>query len=256
MKKYSSKKTRKKHTYKFYKDRKNDPQWRDAYLIARKKRKKIIIFSTSMLMLIFCLSWISYNYGFNKSSSNYSNIKQDSKSKEKKQSKPSKKSKDTSTSEDTPVKSSNSDNNRELINSFLKSGFEIIPVSYSGDNTEIFPDRYVFDSNGNLSSFYIDIYSLKGYLKDNNTLRLMDSKATYDKSFFIENNVLIIGKFKFPFSIENNHLVFYNTTYNNDEAESNDNSNNISNVFDPQASYKIISNSSAKEAVDSTQSQY
>lgn len=51
-KKYLSKRTRTKHTYEFYKQRRNSPQWRDDFLEVRKKRRTEIAIQAFVILLI------------------------------------------------------------------------------------------------------------------------------------------------------------------------------------------------------------
>lgn len=51
-----------KHTYKFYKDRKNDPKWRPSYLKARQQRIIWIIIGIAFILLISSISFFAYSY--------------------------------------------------------------------------------------------------------------------------------------------------------------------------------------------------
>lgn len=51
-----------KHTYKFYKDRKNDPKWRPSYLKARQQRIIWIVIGTAFILLISSISFFAYSY--------------------------------------------------------------------------------------------------------------------------------------------------------------------------------------------------
>ncbi|WP_235688018.1 hypothetical protein [Latilactobacillus fragifolii] len=51
-KKYLSKWTRTKHTYEFYKQRRNSPQWRDDFLAVRSKRRTEIAIQAFVILLI------------------------------------------------------------------------------------------------------------------------------------------------------------------------------------------------------------
>lgn len=79
-----------KHTYKFYKDRKNDPKWRPSYLKARQQRIIWIIIGIAFILLISSISFFAYSYSnagkhtptesFNKSSNQSSSTSKTSSS--------------------------------------------------------------------------------------------------------------------------------------------------------------------------------
>lgn len=50
------------HTYKFYKDRKNDPKWRPNYLKARQQRIIWIVIGIAFILLIGSISFLTYSY--------------------------------------------------------------------------------------------------------------------------------------------------------------------------------------------------
>ena len=51
-----------KHTYKYYKVRKNDPKWRTNYLKARKQRIIWIVIGIAFILLIGSISFLTYSY--------------------------------------------------------------------------------------------------------------------------------------------------------------------------------------------------
>lgn len=79
-----------KHTYKFYKDRKNDPKWRPSYLKARQQRIIWIVIGVAFILLISSISFFAYSYSnagkhtptesFNKSSNQSSSTSETSSS--------------------------------------------------------------------------------------------------------------------------------------------------------------------------------
>lgn len=78
-----------KHTYKFYKDRKNDPKWRPSYLKARQQRIIWSVIGVAFILLISSISFFAYSYSnagkhttesFNKSSNQRSSTSQTSSS--------------------------------------------------------------------------------------------------------------------------------------------------------------------------------
>lgn len=84
-----------KHTYQFYKDRRNDPKWRPAYLKARQQRIIWIVVGTIFILLIGSISFLAYSYSnaskgtptesFNKSSEQSSSPEASSSSSSKKE---------------------------------------------------------------------------------------------------------------------------------------------------------------------------
>ena len=51
-KKYLSARTRTKHTYAFYKERRNNPQWRDDFIQVRSQRRKALFIQTIVILII------------------------------------------------------------------------------------------------------------------------------------------------------------------------------------------------------------
>lgn len=50
------------HTYEFYRKRKNDPKWRDAYIEARDKRIISFLVTLIVLAVLMIIGILFYNY--------------------------------------------------------------------------------------------------------------------------------------------------------------------------------------------------
>lgn len=59
-KKYISQRTRATHTYSFYRQRRNDPNWRADYLAARVCRQRHILISLIIILVLILIGVIGY----------------------------------------------------------------------------------------------------------------------------------------------------------------------------------------------------
>lgn len=222
VKKYYSQHSRTKHTYQFYKDRQNDPKWRNDFIEARSKRRKSIAIKSLAVLLVICIAAfftfrqhnknngeISATFSQNSSNQNSSSDQDSQKSSTISSSTTQQSSysysSDTSLSSSTTEASSSetsTTNNITAVKNVLQSGFEIAPILYNGEDVGKAMDE------GKAPQNTIHDGVEFGYLKDDSLARMSLMGGAFDQPYEISEGILTIGHFQFNYSENGNSITF------------------------------------------------
>lgn len=221
---YFSNKTRAQHTYTFFKDRRDDPEWHDEFVrirIIRRREKLVQTIFGLIIVLVFFVAWHGYKAATSKnnlipassklssSSSSISNSDDSSEEKSSTESNTDTTDESSSESSSSKVSSSSSDNGvSKVARQLVGKSFTIVPIKYDGvdidkamdDNKA--PQNTVHDSHIDgtfLSSsemrYRIGIDPSK-YFKGKvsvleNSIQLDTVNKNFDVSYVMENNQVV-----------------------------------------------------------------
>ncbi|MFT8633619.1 MAG: hypothetical protein ABF741_12065 [Liquorilactobacillus ghanensis] len=222
-KKYHGRHSRPKHTYQFYKERQNDPKWKNDFIEARsKQRKSIVVKSLAVLTVICVATFFAFrqsraNNDDTSTSSNQSRFNQNRSSNQDSQksntlssntaqqsshSYSSESGLSSSTSKTSSSETSSTTNNITTVKIFLQSGFEIMPILYNDEDVSKAMDEGKAPQNTVHDGLTL------GYLKNDSIARMSSMGAAYDQPYKITESTLTIGDFKFNYSENGNYVTF------------------------------------------------
>lgn len=244
-KKYLSKRTRTKHTYEFYKQRRNSPQWRDDFLEVRKKRR-IEIAIQALIILLIVVGGVFYfsnkgssqrriakpsevetstttsssvastsqsddetnsSVNSNQDESTGNDDSQLTSSSEAQASTPSTES-STSQSAYSSSEDSKYSGDELVVKKYINDGFIIMLVTYNGEDA-----TKAMEENKAPQNLIHDGYT-DGYIKDDQTVRLSHMGAASDGNYDISNGILSIkqgaSRHSFRYTVNNGVVEFEN----------------------------------------------
>ncbi|WP_208422249.1 hypothetical protein [Latilactobacillus fragifolii] len=269
VKKYLSTRTRTKHTYAFYKERRNNPQWHDDFIQVRSQRRKgiavEIIISLGVLLIggIFFSQRDHANISASNESTETSSmrlVKAQSNSSESTKSESgnassesstqkseSSKSASMATQDETDIQNSNESrvnnektvedsDSKAVIEKSIGTGFQLMPILYNGEDVEQAMNKNVAPQNLVHDNFMI------GYLKDNKIARVSSIGAAYNQNYEITDSILTIGDHQFKYQINDDQTV----SFENEEKSYPDGST---------VTWQLTKEQNARQTVDSKPTQ-
>lgn len=240
--KYLSKRTRTKHTYEFYKQRRDNPQWRDEFLEVRKKRRIEITIQAFIILTVVAggalyfskkkdsqhiarpeevqtsstTSSISESSQSDGDSSNVSSYQDestennDSQVTSRSETPTSTSSTENSTGKSTESSSEDSKYSGDelVVKKYINDGFIITPIMYNGEDA-----TKAMDENKAPQNLIHDGYT-DGYIKDDQSVRLSHMGSASDGYYDISNGTLSIkqgaSRHIFRYTVNNGVVKFEN----------------------------------------------
>ncbi|MSD84185.1 hypothetical protein GKC32_06550 [Lactobacillus curvatus] len=270
-KKYLSKWTRTKHTYEFYKQRRNSPQWRDDFLAVRSKRRTEIAIQAFVILLIVAggafyfskkgsAQHIARPAEVQTSTTTSSSVASTFQSDDETNSSVNSNQNESTENDDFQVTSSSeaqasisntesltsqsADSSSEdskysgdelVVKKYINDGFIIMPIMYNGED----PTK-AMEENKAPQSLMHDGYT-GGYVKDDQNVRLSHMGAASDGYYDISNGVLSIqegaSRHSFRYTVNNGVVKFENE--------------NITEPDGAQVAFQIKPDPGARATVDS-----
>lgn len=222
-KKYHGRHSRPKHTYQFYKERQNDPKWRNDFIEARSKRRKSIVVKSLAVLIVICVATFfvfrqsrvknddtssassqsrSNQYSSSDKDSQKSNTLSSNTAQQSSHPYSSESSLSSSTAKISSSETSSTTNNTTTVKRFLQNGFEITPILYNGEDVNKAMNEGKAPQNTVHDGFVL------GYLKDDSIARLSSMGAAYNQPYKISESTLTIGDFQFNYSKNGNSVTF------------------------------------------------
>lgn len=267
-KKYLSARTRTKHTYAFYKERRNNPQWHDDFIQVRSQRRKALFIQTIVILIIIAGGAVYFSKAtpmkrvVEQSATSSSTTARTESTKEPsadpaiaiRHNSSDEEQASTSESSNSMASTESSNDNRDttssttmadddvdqkVVKEYIANGFLMAPVKYNGeDATE------AMEANRAPQNLIHDGYT-NGYIKDDTTVRLAHMGAASDGSYQIKDGILVIqlgaSQHKFRYSVNNGSVSFENEKLDEPDGAS--------------VEFQLKKDTNAREVVDSRQLQ-
>lgn len=208
---YFSNKTRAQHTYTFFKDRRDDPEWHDEFVRIRRIRRREKLVQTAfglIIVLVLFVAWHGYKVVTSKnnlipassklSSSSSSISNSDDSSEEKSSTESSTDTTDESSSESSSSKVSSSSQDvgdSEVGSQLAGKRFTIIPIKYDGmDITKVMDD-------GKAPQNTFHDTHLEGAFVSDKEVRITYSMGATNVTdrYHLTDNMIIIGAYRVPY---------------------------------------------------------
>lgn len=230
-KKYLSARTRTKHTYAFYKERWNNPQWRDDFIQVRSQRRKALFIQTIVILIIIAGGAVYFSKAtpmkrvVEQSATSSSTTARTESTKEPsadpaiaiRHNSSDEEQVSISESSNSMASTESSNDNHDTTSSttmadddvdYIADGFLMAPVKYNGeDATE------AMEANRAPQNLIHDGYT-NGYIKDDTTVRVSNMGTAFNSSYQIADGVFVIqlgaSQHKFRYSVNNGSVSFEN----------------------------------------------
>ncbi|BDR55506.1 hypothetical protein [Xylocopilactobacillus apis] len=217
---YSNNRTGSKHTYRFYKERRDDPRWHDDFIEVRSLRRKERLFASLVFLLVLLIGIGLFGDQISPVNYTFSDFKgSDKTSKKSSFSAPASSSSSEKPAEESsePTKkdetdSSNEQSNKEIVKKYLiGNGFRINPILFDGEDT----DQAMNENKApqNLAHDGIELL----LFKDESTVTVKGVPAYFfpsDTKYNISDKFLTIGSQleQIPYSIVDGKVEFHTWT--------------------------------------------
>ncbi|MCT6821966.1 MAG: hypothetical protein M3Z91_03295 [Lactobacillus apis] len=217
--KYFSEHTRAKHTYQFFKDRRNDPKWHDEYLAVRSKRNRtiaiegILLVVLSLAVILWWHNSVSQPYVAENTSTTSADSKINRPKKKKnglgrfikKQVKTAKK--DIASAKPNSSQQANTDNQQKVQNYILHKGFEIGPKLYDGEPIDKAMEERKAPQNS-VHDGTVTLYFANSEIVEQSFIGSYNPK--FESHYRITPNELIVRNDHIPYEINNGQVIFKN----------------------------------------------
>ncbi|MBA1393805.1 hypothetical protein EQ500_07990 [Lactobacillus sp. XV13L] len=247
-KKYMSQHTRTRHTYRFFKERRNDPRWHDDYVRVHSLRTRSLVIQAVLLTMLITVGYLFWQHNFTNQSNSVHENRINSAQKSKINQKEIKNT-DQHRSEQLngtqhqsasakPKQSEHRQekltNNQRIVQNFLiNTGYQIEPILFNNEPITQAMDEGKAPQNsvhdGLMTVYFVD-----------SSAALETFIGTYNPKFktqyHVTENELVIGKHHIPYSISNNHVYFRNW---------------VEGFENHKYTYKFTPDPNAKEFIDS-----
>lgn len=231
-KKYLSTKTRTKHTYNFYKERRNAPIWKGDYLRIKAIRQRNLVLGLLIICVIAIVVSFYLVHGNNKIVENRSSIEAEkTKNDDKKQKVQNTEEKDT----DQYAEQKTQDP-KVIARDFLAKGFTIKAILYNGQDV----NDAVNNGDAPPSLVGLDNETV-GYLKNDTTIRTRHFATAGDQNITILNDRIKLKYSEYKYTVSSTGEIQFE--------------NNEHSIDGETVTYQISSEPDAKDIVDSTPAQ-
>ncbi|BDR60959.1 hypothetical protein [Lactobacillus xylocopicola] len=214
-KKYLSQHSRTRHTYQFFKERRNDPKWHDDYLRIRSLRLRLFLIQGMVVILLAIIggAFLKQHTANQSQVPSSTTITSTKPHKTKKSSIGEKIKKNMRATQHTITKSipsnhrqtKKSDNKTIVRNFILHQGYQIEPKLV--DNEPI--DKAMADGKAPQNAVHDGVVTV--YFADSSTVMetlLGSDNPKFESRYYITENKLVLGKHRIPYKINGTQVLF------------------------------------------------